>query len=159
MANSTQTYHLLLVDDSSAEVRLMQEAIKDAELDGLVRLSYCYDGEEACDFLRTSDIVGEKVDMVLLDLNMPRLDGKNVLEFVKSTEGLQEIPVYVITNSNYRRDMMDCYNLRADGYLQKPSEFQKLVDFFTSMKQSILVRNKLSIFWIEKTLAELSGVA
>lgn len=97
--------------------------------------------------------------MVLLDLNMPRLDGKNVLEFVKSTEGLQEIPVYVITNSNYRRDMMDCYNLRADGYLQKPSEFQKLVDFFTSMKQSILVRNKLSIFWIEKTLAELSGVA
>jgi CheY-like chemotaxis protein len=159
MAVSTPTYHLLLVDDNPAELRLMQEAIKDAELDGLVKLSYAYDGEEACDFLNTSRIIGNKIDMILLDLNMPRLSGKDVLSFVKSNVDLAEIPVFIITNSDYRRDMMDCYNLRADGYLQKPSEFKKLVDFFSSVKQSILVRNKLSIFWIEKTYAELSAIA
>jgi CheY-like chemotaxis protein len=159
MAVSTPTYHLLLVDDNPAELRLMQEAIKDAELDDLVKLSYAYDGEEACDFLNTSRIIGNKIDMILLDLNMPRLSGKDVLGFVKSNGDLAEIPVFIITNSDYRRDMMDCYNLRADGYLQKPSEFKKLVDFFSSVKQSILVRNKLSIFWIEKTYAELSAIA
>ncbi|MBX2903690.1 MAG: response regulator [Chitinophagales bacterium] len=156
---STHTYHLLLVDDNPAELRLMLEAIKDAELDNLVSLSYAYDGEEACDFLNTSRIIDNKVDMILLDLNMPRLNGKDVLSFVKSNTNFSQIPVFIITNSDYRRDMMDCYNLQADGYLQKPSEFKKLVDFFVSVKQSILVRNKLSIFWIEKTYAELTSIA
>ncbi|MCS6818478.1 MAG: hypothetical protein NZ522_00905, partial [Chitinophagales bacterium] len=65
----------------------------------------------------------------------------------------------VVTNSDYKRDMIDCYNLRADGYFQKPTEFRKLVDFFISVKQSIQVRSKISVFWIEKTYAELSGTA
>lgn len=159
MEVSTQTYHLLLVDDNPAELRLMQEAIKDANLESMVKISCAYDGEEACDFLNTSRIIGDRIDMILLDLNMPRLSGKDVLGFAKSNPELSNIPVYVITNSDYRRDMMDCYNLRADGYLQKPSEFKKLVDFFCSVRQSILVRNKLSIFWIEKTYEELSAVA
>jgi CheY-like chemotaxis protein len=159
MTIPSHTYHLLLVDDNPAELRLMQEAIKDAELDDLVKLSYAYDGEEACDFIRTSRIIGNKIDMILLDLNMPRLSGKEVLDFVKNNSEHANIPVYVITNSDYRRDMIDCYNLRADGYLQKPTEFKKLVDFFASVKQSILVRKKLSVFWIEKTYAELSAAS
>lgn len=148
-------YHLLLVDDNPAELRLMQEAIKDAELETMVKISCAYDGEEACEFLNTARIIGDQIDMILLDLNMPRLSGKDVLSFAKSNPDLADIPVYIITNSDYRRDMMDCYNLRADGYLQKPAEFKKLVDFFSSIRQSILVRNKLSIFWIEKTYEEL----
>ncbi len=157
MAISTSTYHLLLVDDNPAELRLMQEAIKDAELDGMVKISCVYDGEEACDFLNTARIIGDKIDMIFLDLNMPRLNGKDVLSFAKSNPEYASIPVYVITNSDYRRDMMECFNLRADGYLQKPAEFKKLVDFFCSVRQSILVRNKLSIFWIEKTYEELNA--
>jgi CheY-like chemotaxis protein len=150
----TSPYNFLLVDDNPAEIRLMQEAIKDAELEDLVSLHFAYDGEEACEFMRTAKIIGSKVDMILLDLNMPKLNGKDVLSYVKGEEGMMDVPVFVITNSDYRRDMIDCYNLKADGYLQKPSEFSKLVDFFSAVKQSILVRNKLSIFWIEKTYEE-----
>jgi len=63
--------------------------------------------------------------------------------------------VIVVTNSDYKRDMIECYRLRADGYLQKPADFKKLVDFFISIKESIKVKQRLSIFYIEKVYDEL----
>lgn len=148
-------YSLLLVDDNPAEVRLMQEAIKEAELHDMIELSVCFDGEEAIDFLETGKIIGKRPHLVLLDLNMPKVTGKEVLARIKEDPDLETIPVFVVTNSDYRKDMIECYRLRADGYLQKPADFKKLVDFFVSVKRSIEVNHRLSIFYIEKVYDEL----
>jgi len=151
----TEPYRLFLVEDNPAEVRLMQEAIKEAGLHDDVELEYAYDGEEACETLDTSKIIGKRYDLVLLDLNMPKVTGKEVLEKIKTDAELESTPVIIVTNSDYKKDMIECYRLRADGYLQKPADFKKLVDFFISVKKSIEVRNKLSIYYIEKTYDEL----
>jgi len=154
--NRTLPYRLLLIEDNPAEVRLIQEAIKEALLVDMVELEFAYDGEEACEILDTATIIGNKFDLVLLDLNMPKVSGKEVLEKIKTDPNMQDMPVIMLTNSDYKKDMIDCYRLRADGYLQKPADFKKLVDFFTSIKESIKVKNKLSIYYIEKMYDELS---
>ena len=151
----TEPYRLFLIEDNPAEVRLMQEAIKEAGLHDDVELEYAYDGEEACEMLDTSKIVGKTYDLVLLDLNMPKVTGKEVLEKIKTDPDLETTPVIVVTNSDYKKDMIECYRLRADGYLQKPADFKKLVDFFISVKESIKVKHKLSIYYIEKVYDEL----
>ena len=151
----TEPYRLFLIEDNPAEVRLMQEAIKEAGLHDNVELDYAYDGEEACEMLDTSKIISTPYDLVLLDLNMPKVTGKEVLEKIKTDPDLESTPVIVVTNSDYKKDMIECYRLSADGYLQKPADFKKLVDFFISVKRSIEVRNKLSIYYIEKTYDEL----
>jgi two-component system response regulator len=134
----------------------MQEAVKEANLSEVISMEYAYDGEEAFEYLDTSKIIGKKIDLILLDLNMPRVTGKEVLEKIKSDPDLEHIPVIVVTNSDYKKDMIECYRLRADGYLQKPADFKKLVDFFISVKQSIEVKQKLSIYYIEKVYDELA---
>ncbi len=151
----TGPYRLFLIEDNPAEVRLIQEAIKEAGLHDDIELEYAYDGEEACETLDTSKIIGKLYDLVLLDLNMPKVSGKEVLEKIKTDPDLENTPVIMVTNSDYKKDMIECYRLRADGYLQKPADFKKLVDFFVSVKRSIEVRNKLSIYYIEKTYDEL----
>ncbi|MFN8286237.1 MAG: response regulator [Chitinophagales bacterium] len=156
--NSNNPYKLFVIEDNPAEVRLMQEAIKEAGLQELVELEYAYDGEEACEFLDTAKIINTKIDLILLDLNMPKVTGKEVLEKIKGDPDLEHIPVIMVTNSDYKRDMIECYRMRADGYMQKPADFKKLVDFFTSVKKSIEVRNKLSIYYIEKVYDELKMV-
>jgi two-component system response regulator len=135
---------------------LIQEAIKEAELTEQLELTYAYDGEEACETLDSCKLMGTKFDLVLLDLNMPKITGKEVLEKIKSDTELENMPVIVVTNSDYKKDMIDCYRLRADGYFQKPADFKKLVDFFISVKKSIEVKNKLSIYFIEKVYDELA---
>jgi CheY-like chemotaxis protein len=154
-AERTEPYHIFLVEDNPAEVRLIQEAIKEAGLRDMLELSYAYDGEEACEILDTAKILNKKIDLVLLDLNMPKVTGKEVLEKIKTDPDLEYTPVIVVTNSDYKKDMIDCYRLGANGYLQKPADFKKLVDFFVSVKKSIEVKNKLSIYFIEKIYDEL----
>jgi DNA-binding response OmpR family regulator len=87
---------------------------------------------------------------------MPKVSGREVLEKIKTDPDLESTPVIIVTNSDYKKDMIECYKTGADGYLQKPADFKKLVDFFTSVKRSIEVRNKLSIFYIEKVYDELA---
>ena len=147
---------MFLIEDNPAEVRLIQEAIKEAELTDLLELSYAYDGEEACEALDASKIFNKAFDLVLLDLNMPKVSGKEVLEKIKTDPDLESTPVIVVTNSDYKKDMIECYRLRADGYFQKPGDFKKLVDFFISVKRSIEVKHKLSIYFIEKVYDELA---
>lgn len=150
-----EPYKLFVIEDNPAEVRLMQEAVKEANLTDVISMEYAYDGEEASDYLDTAKIIGKTIDLILLDLNLPRVTGKEVLEKIKNDPDLEHIPVIVVTNSDYKKDMIECYRLRADGYLQKPADFKKLVDFFISVKQSIEVKNKLSIYYIEKVYDEL----
>ena len=121
----------------------------------MVELEYAYDGEEACEMLDTAKIIDKPFDLVLLDLNMPKVTGKEVLEKIKTDPDLENTPVIIVTNSDYKKDMIECYRLGANGYMQKPADFKKLVDFFISVKKSIEVKNKLSVYFIEKMYDEL----
>jgi CheY-like chemotaxis protein len=153
--NRNEPYRIFLVEDSPAEVRLIQEAAKEAQLADLVEFEYAYDGEEACEMFDTAKIVGKHYDLVLLDLNLPKVSGIEVLQKVKTDPDLENTPVIVVTNSDYKKDMIECYRMNADGYLQKPADFKKLVDFFISIRKSIEVRHKLSVYYIEKVYDEL----
>ncbi len=148
--DSTQCYKFFLVEDNPAEVRLIQEAIKEANLSDIIELDFAFDGEEACEYLDTAKLLNKEIHLILLDLNMPKVSGKEVLEKIKDDPELTDIPVIVVTNSDYKKDMIECYRLGANGYMQKPADFKKLIDFFVSVRKSIEVRHKLSIYFIEK---------
>src|SRR5258706_10868460 len=100
-----EPYRLFLVEDNPAEVRLIQEAVREARLSEMLEFEYAYDGEEACDLLDRSKLINKKFDLVLLDLNLPKVTGKEVLEKIKTDPDLENTPVIVVTNSDYRKDM------------------------------------------------------
>jgi CheY-like chemotaxis protein len=152
---NTPRYRLFAIEDNSAQLRLMQEAIIEAGLNEMVDLDYAFNGEEACAYLDALKLSGDHLDLVLTDLNLPRISGKQILKKIKRDEELKYIPVIILTNSGYRQDMIDCYRLGADGYVQKPADFMQLVDFFISVRKSIDVCSKLSICYIEKAYDEL----
>jgi len=119
--------HLLLVEDNAGDVRLTKEALKDAEWD--VELDIANDGEMALERLRT----GPRPDLVLLDLNLPRCDGREVLEIVKVDPELCTIPIIVLTTSNSPQDIEACYARRANCYLVKPLD----LDAFGELMRAI----------------------
>lgn len=144
-----------MIEDNPADVRLMIEAIREAELSEMVTTRYAYDGNEAMAILHSADNLGESFHMILLDLNMPKVNGKELLARIKADERFNGIPVFIMTNSDYKNDMIDCYNLRADAYIQKPTDFKRLIDFFIAVKRSLQVNQRLSVFQIEKNYEEM----
>jgi len=129
---------ILLVEDSPGDVRLTQEAFRVA--DGALRLHVVPDGVEAVSFLRREGVHGEapRPDLILLDLNLPRMDGRQVLSVIKQDESLKTIPTVVLTTSDAEADVEAVYQLRANCYLVKPVEF----DTFESLVKSV------SNFWL-----------
>jgi len=118
---------ILLVEDNPADVRLTSEAFKDSNVRH--RMHAACDGVEALDFLRR---VGEfadapRPDIVLLDLNLPRKDGREVLAEIKGDADLRRIPVIVLTTSQAERDLVQSYDLHANCYLTKPIEFERFI--------------------------------
>ena len=107
---------ILLVDDNPADVRLTREALGDGRLSH--SLSVARDGEEALDYLRREGAT--RPDVVLLDLNLPRKDGREVLAELRADAELHSLPVVVLTASQAEEDVLRSYDLRADGYLTKP---------------------------------------
>jgi len=122
-------YVLMLVEDSPADVRLAQEVFRDAGFRH--RLHVARDGEQALRMLRRE---GEHArlplpDLVLLDLNLPRRDGREVLREVKADPRLRQIPVLILSTSKAERDVVECYQSHANAYLVKPvdlEEFERL---------------------------------
>src|SRR3954454_19589342 len=111
---------ILLVEDSPGDVRLTQEALRDAKIAN--ELHVTSDGEQAMRFLRRE---GEHLDaprpeLILLDLNLPRKDGREVLEELKADEDLRRIPVIVLTTSVADRDILRSYDLHVNCYIAKP---------------------------------------
>jgi DNA-binding response OmpR family regulator len=133
----------------------MIEAIREAGLNEMITTRYAYDGDEAMTLLTSAHNVGEPFHMIMLDLNMPKVNGKELLAKIKGNENLATIPVFIMTNSDYKNDMIDCYNLRADAYIQKPTDFKRLIDFFVAVKHSLDVNQRLSVFQIEKVYEEM----
>ena len=114
---------VLLVDDSEADVRLTREALKDSKL--LLDLEVVGDGELALAFLRGAG--PWRPDLVLLDLNLPRMDGRQVLAAIKADAALRIIPVVVLTTSQAEQDVLRCYELAANCYVTKPLELDQFL--------------------------------
>lgn len=119
---------ILLVEDNEADVRLIEEAFK--ENHAANRCSVVSDGEEAIDYLEKIDADDQHVrpDIIILDLNLPKKDGLEVLEEIKSNPLLRSIPVVVLTTSSSQEHVIKSYNLNANCYITKPTEFEKFVE-------------------------------
>src|ERR1700690_3669409 len=110
---------VLLVEDSSGDVRLTQEAFRDA--DPSIHLHVASDGVEAMAFLRHEGAHGNapRPDIIWLDLNLPKMDGREVLAHIKADHSLKMIPTVILTTSDAEADIAQCYQLHANCYLKK----------------------------------------
>jgi chemotaxis family two-component system response regulator Rcp1 len=134
------TPEVLLVEDSAGDVRLTQEAFRDANMS--VRLHIVSDGIEAMAFLRKEGAHSQapRPDFILLDLNLPKMDGREVLTSIKKDESLKTIPTLILTTSEAEADIAKSYQLLANCYLCKPVQ----LDAFQSLVKSI------NDFWLTK---------
>jgi CheY-like chemotaxis protein len=126
---------ILLVEDNPGDVRLTQEALKDARV--LNRLSVAADGVAALAYLRRQgEFAGApRPDMILLDLNLPKKHGREVLEEIKADADLKRIPVVILTTSQLEEDMDWAHDLRAYAYITKPIDLYKLVGVARSIQE------------------------
>jgi CheY-like chemotaxis protein len=131
---------VLLVEDSPGDVRLTQEAFRNANAS--IALHVASDGVEAMEFLLQEGAHGQapRPDLILLDLNLPRMDGREVLAKVKSSDALKTIPTLILTTSQSEADILKSYQLHANCYLTKPVQ----LDAFDSLVASI------NDFWLKQ---------
>ena len=131
---------VLLVEDSPGDVRLTQEAFRDANK--AIQLNVVVDGVEAMAFLRHEGVHlhAPRPDLILLDLNLPKMDGREVLAQIKEDESLKLIPTVILTTSDAEADIVRSYQLQANCYLNKPVQ----LDAFENLVKSI------NDFWLTK---------
>lgn len=136
---------ILLVEDNPGDIRLIVEVLKE----GKVRnsLHVVEDGEQALAYLRRQGAYEQSVrpDVILLDLNLPKIDGHGVLEVIKEDDSLKHIPVIVLTTSEADQDILKAYNLHANCYIRKPVN---LDDFLTVVRS-------IENFWL--SIVKLPG--
>jgi chemotaxis family two-component system response regulator Rcp1 len=138
---------ILLVEDSAGDVRLTREALKDAKT--VISLNVVSDGAEAMAYLRREQhhAAAPRPDLILLDLNLPKKDGRDVLKEIKESDALKSIPVVILTTSASPVDVERSYKLHANCYITKPMDLQG----FTKVVQSI------DNFWL--SVVELPSVS
>ncbi|MGK0190629.1 MAG: chemotaxis family two-component system response regulator Rcp1 [Verrucomicrobiales bacterium] len=129
----SRSIDILLVEDNPADVRLMKEAL--AETGTSHCLQVATDGEEAMQILNTRAQTGKFPDLIVLDLNLPRMSGREVLKEVKDSPLLKKIPVIILTTSIDADDIATVYETSGNCYLQKPEDFDKLVSVVRSIEQ------------------------
>jgi CheY-like chemotaxis protein len=137
MPIATVPIQILLVEDNPADVRLTIEAMKDARVPN--RIHVARDGVEAMTFLRNTATDRPRPDLILLDLNLPRKDGREVLAEIKQDEVLKHIPVIVLTTSRADEDILRSYNLHANAVITKPVDVGQ---FFQAVKS-------IDQFWLQ----------
>ncbi len=147
MSAQNRFHRVLLIEDNPGDVRLTQEAFKESGDD--IRVDVVMDGVEAVRYLyregKYADVA--RPDLILLDLNIPKKDGREVLKIIKNDHDLEEIPVIVLTTSNAEKDILNCYELKANCYLNKPLDFdiffetmQKIKDFWLKSPSPVLAQ-------------------
>ena len=134
IAEQGRPIEILLVEDSAADVGLTVEAFKDAKIQN--RMSVVEDGVEAMAFLRRegSHARAPRPDLILLDLNLPRKDGRQVLKEIKDEPTLRNIPVVVLTTSKGEEDVLRAYDLHANCYVKKPVDFNRFMEVVKSIE-------------------------
>jgi chemotaxis family two-component system response regulator Rcp1 len=131
LESEVRTIQVLLVEDNEADVRLTKEALREAKMH--TSLHVARDGVQALAFLRQEGDHAPRPDLILLDLNLPRKDGREVLAEIKADDRLKRIPVIVLTTSQAEADIVRAYDLHANGYVTKPVDF----DAFTKVVRAI----------------------
>ena len=139
--NNVRSIEILLVEDNPGDARLTIEAMRDAKVNN--RIHVVEDGVEALAFLRREGRYSEapRPDLVLLDLNLPRKDGREVLAEVKADPALRRIPVVVLTTSRAEEDVLRAYDLHANCYVTKPvdlEQFMKVIRFIDEFWVSVV---------------------
>ena len=131
---------ILLIEDSPGDVRLTREAFRDTNMS--VRLHFASDGVEAMAFLRRegNHVDAPRPDLILLDLNLPKMDGREVLVHIKADQNLKTIPTVILTTSEEEADIATSYLLHANCYLNKPVQLEE----FEALVKSI------NDFWLTK---------
>jgi len=126
--NQAQPVEILLAEDNPGDAKLTRKALEQGNV--INNLDVVTDGVEALRYLRQEDEYADRPrpDMVLLDLNMPRMDGREVLAEIKDDEDLRRIPVVVMTSSEAEEDIVQSYDLHANAYLTKPIDFDGFLD-------------------------------
>jgi len=139
MTNNTKLAEILLVEDNEGDIELTKEAFDEAKFRN--NLHVVEDGEEALDFLfkRNGNENATTPDIILLDLNLPGTNGREVLEIIKADTNLKRIPVIVLTSSQADKDVIESYDLHANCYIVKPVDAIK----FMSVVQHV------ENFWID----------
>lgn len=129
---------ILLVEDNPGDVRLTREALKEGKV--YSNLHTVKDGVEAMEFLRRQGKFKDapRPDIILLDLNLPKKDGREVLEEIKTDDQLKRIPVVVLTTSKVEEDVLKTYNLHANCYVTKPVDLEKFM----------VVVKSIDVFWL-----------
>ena len=137
MSNSPGLPTILLVEDSNDDYDAAIRSFKAAHLDNPIK--WCQTGQEALDYLKHEGTYAEALPsvmpaLILLDLNMPGIDGRKVLAIVKQDPVLKKLPVVILTTSGDDRDVTQCYELGASTYIQKPVDFEGLVGAVSRIK-------------------------
>jgi len=124
----TQPIEILLVEDNPGDARLTQEALREGHVRN--RLHHARDGVEAMEFVRREGPYADapRPDLILLDLNLPRKDGRATLEELKEDPDLRLIPVVILTTSEAEQDILRAYELRGNCYITKPVDLEKFLE-------------------------------
>ena len=138
MVTNNTPVDILLVEDNPGDERLTREALKEGKV--FSNLYWVKDGVEAMEFLRRDGKYSgvPRPDIILLDLNLPKKDGREVLQEIKNDEHLRRIPVVVLTTSKAEEDVIRTYNLHANCYVTKPVDLEKF----------IVVVKSIDVFWL-----------
>ena len=132
---TVQPINILLVEDSAADVRLTCEALKEAKI--VNNLHVVPDGVAAMEFLRKQGphAGSPRPDLILLDLNLPKMDGREVLADIKKDNDLMRIPVVILTTSRAEEDVVRTYNLHANAYVTKPVDLQQFLSVIHAIEE------------------------
>ncbi len=130
---------ILLIEDNEGDIILTTEAFEEAKFRNI--LNVVKDGDTAIDYLMKRNGYENSItpDIILLDLNLPGTDGKEVLETIKNSDGLKRIPTVILTSSSADKDIIDTYNLYANCYITKPIDSEKFLDVIKQIKN----------FWVD----------
>jgi two-component system, chemotaxis family, response regulator Rcp1 len=133
--NGDKSVDILLVEDNPGDVRLTKEALRDAKI--LNKIFVAKDGVEAMEFLHIEGSFADMhmPDLILLDLNLPRKNGREVLAEIKMDPKLKHIPVVILTSSKADEDILKAYNLHANCYITKPVDLNGFVKIMRSMEE------------------------
>lgn len=134
---------ILLIEDNPGDARLTQEALKDGKVRNILHI--VYDGEEATDFLfkRNQYKNAPRPDLIILDLNLPKKNGQEVLAEIKADDSLRSIPVIILTISKQEQDIIRSYNLHANCFIIKPIDLNQFFEVIKSIEDFWLTLVKL----------------
>lgn len=135
LESTSKPIEVLLVEDNAGDVRLTREALREGPL--AVNLTVAKDGQEAIEMLFRRNGFGDAIrpDLILLDLNLPKVDGRQVLQEIKSDVGLMQIPVIVLTTSHAESDIQATYGAHANCYIAKPVDIEAFIDIVKLLEE------------------------